>query len=330
MNLAAVGEFGFIDRIKARVQSGPALLLGIGDDAAALSLTPGMVLLATSDLLAQGVHFDSAWHDPVSLGRKALAVNLSDIAAMAGIPRFALLSLAIPAELSLEYVESFMSGFLQQAGRFGVALAGGDTSASKAGFVINVTLLGEQYPDRIARRSGASPGDLVVVSGTLGDSALGLRLLKSGSLSGEAIQRHLDPLPRVELGKLLADQCLPSAMIDISDGLYADLGHILAASAAGARICLDALPLSDNFRQCVATSSADYHQLPLAGGEDYELLFTIPPAKLKSAESAAALAGTRITVIGEITGQPGLQLVCADGSSYEAEVHGYDHFAGKP
>lgn len=327
MNLADIGEFGFINRIKAKARGGTAVLLGIGDDAAAVALTPGMILLATADLLAQGVHFELAWHEPVALGRKSLAVNLSDIAAMGGIPRFALLSLAIPAEFSLEFIESFMSGFLEQADRFGVVLIGGDTSSSQSGFVINVTLLGEQYPDKIVRRSGALSGDLICASGTLGDSALGLQLLKQGSFAGAAVQRHLDPLPRVELGRILAERCLPSAMMDISDGLHADLGHILAASSTGAKICLDALPLSDNFRKCVTRSSADYCKLPLAGGEDYELLFTLPPAKLKAAENAAELAGTSIAVIGEITGETGLHLAFADGSSYQAEVRGYDHFA---
>ena len=329
MKLAAVGEFGFINRIKGKVPGNPAVLLGIGDDAAAVNLTAGMVLLATADLLAQGVHFDLAWHDPGTLGRKSLAVNLSDIAAMGGIPRFALLSLAIPADFSLEVIERFMGGFLEQADRFGVALIGGDTSASQSGFVINVTLLGEQYPDRITKRSGACFGDLVCVSGTVGDSALGLHSLKAGCLSGESVQRHLDPLPRVELGRILAETRVPSAMIDVSDGLHADLGHILAASSAGARICLDALPLSDNFRKSVARQSANYYKLPLAGGEDYELLFTLPPAKLKDAENAAALAGVPVTVIGEITAEPGLHLAFVDGSSYEAEFYGYDHFAGK-
>lgn len=327
MKLAAIGEFGFINRIKGKVAGNSGVILGIGDDAAAVTVTPGMILLATADMLAQGVHFDCSWHDPVSLGRKSLAVNLSDIAAMGGIPRYALLSLAIPAELSLEFLESFMSGFLEQADRFGVSLIGGDTSASQAGFVISVTLLGEQYPARIAKRSGACCDDLVCVSGTLGDSALGLDLLKTGVCSGEAVMRHLDPLPRVELGKILAERSIPSAMIDISDGLHADLGHILAASSAGAKICIDALPLSDDFRKSVARNSANYYKLPLGGGEDYELLFTLPPAKLKDAEAAAALAGTSVAVIGTITKEPGLLLAFADGSNYAAEIHGYDHFA---
>jgi thiamine-monophosphate kinase len=278
-------------------------------------------------MLAQGVHFDLAWSDPASLGRKSLAVNLSDIAAMGGIPRYALLSLAIPAELPLEFMESFMHGFLEQAQRYDVFLIGGDTSASKAGLVINVTLLGEQYLDRISKRSGACSGDMVCVSGTPGDAALGLDLLRKGSLSGEAVKRHLDPVPRVELGRLLAERNIPSAMIDISDGLHADLGHILESSSKGARICVDDLPLSDYFRECVPKSSPNYYRFPLSGGEDYELLFTLHPSKLKDAECAASITGTSISVIGEITEETGLFLAFSDGSRYDAELHCYDHFA---
>ena len=328
MNLAAIGEFGFINRIKGKITGNSGVFLGIGDDAAATGMTPGMLLLTTTDMLIQGVHFDLAWHDPVSLGRKSLAVNLSDIAAMGGNPRYALLSLAIPAELNLEFIESFMDGFLEQADRFGVTLIGGDTSASKTGFVVSVTLLGEQFPDKIAKRSGACHGDLICVSGTLGDSALGLDLLRAGCCSGNAVKRHLDPVPRVKLGKILAEKKVPSAMIDISDGLYADLGHILESSSTGAQICMDAIPLSDDFRKCVASNSPDYYKFPLAGGEDYELLFTLHPAKIKDAEEAAATAGTSVAVIGEITAETGLLLALTDGSSYDTQFHGYDHFTG--
>jgi len=278
-------------------------------------------------MLAQGVHFDLAWSDPVTLGRKSLAVNLSDIAAMGGIPRYALLSLAIPQELPLEFMENFMSGFLEQAERYGVSLIGGDTSASQTGLVINVTLLGEQYPDRISKRSGAGGGDLVCVSGTPGDSALGLDLLKRGTFSGESLKRHLDPVPRVELGIALAEGRIPTAMIDISDGLYADLGHILESSSKGAKICIDDIPLSDNFKKNVAKNSQDYLRFPLSGGEDYELLFTLHPSKLKDAESAAFISGTSVSVIGEITDETGLLLAFADGRAYDAELHCYDHFS---
>lgn len=326
MRLSDVGEFGFIDRIKEKSRGSEGVLLGIGDDAAVTAMTPGMILLSTSDMLAEGVHFDLAWSDPASLGRKSLAVNLSDIAAMGGIPRYALLSLAIPPEFPLEFMESFMSGFLEQAGRYAVSLIGGDTSSSAGGFVISVTLLGEQYPDRVSRRSGACAGDLVCVSGTPGDSALGLDLLKSGCRTGEPVRRHLDPVPRVELGKMLAERRVPTAMIDISDGLHADLGHILESSSKGAKICIDDIPLSDNFRNSVDRGSQNYYRLPLSGGEDYELLFTLHPSKLKDAEEAAAVAGTSVSVIGVITEETGLLLAFGDGRKFDGLLHCYDHF----
>ncbi len=326
MKLSEIGEFGFINSVRERCRKSPGILLGIGDDAAATSLTPGMALLSTADLLAEGIHFDLAWSDATDLGRKSLAVNLSDIAAMGGNPRYALLSLAIPTKLSFEFMESFISGFLEQAEKYGVSLIGGDTSSAKDSLVINVTLLGEQYPEKIVKRSGAAAGELICVSGTLGDSALGLNLLKSGSRSGDAVNRHLNPVPRVELGKALAARAIPSAMIDISDGLYADLGHILAASLKGARICLDSIPLSSDFKHYVGKNSADYYRLPLCGGEDYELLFTLAPSKLKEAEVAAADTGVVITVIGEITEATGLYLALSDGSCYDAVSSGYDHF----
>lgn len=327
MNLAAVGEFGFIDRIKVKARNSPGVLLGIGDDAAVTAPTPGTVLLTTADLLAERVHFDLTWSEPAALGRKSLAVNLSDIASMGGTPRYALLSLAVPRLLSLEFMDSFMAGFLEMAERYGVSLIGGDTSASEAGFVISVTLMGEQAPDRVVTRSGACCGDLVCVSGTLGGSALGLELLQSGCRSGEAVERHLDPVPRVELGKALAERRIPTAMIDVSDGLCADLGHILAASAKGAKICIDDLPLSDCFRRSVDKNAHNYYRLPLSGGEDYELLFTLHPSQLKGAEEAAAMSGTTVSVIGEITAESGLFLAHADGSRYDAAVACYDHFA---
>ena len=326
MRLSDVGEFGFIDRIKEKSPAGAGVILGIGDDAAITSMTPGMILLSTSDMLAEGVHFDLAWSDPATLGRKSLAVNLSDIAAMGGVPRHALLALAIPPEFPLEFMESFMSGFLAQAEKYGVALIGGDTSSSAGGFVISVTLIGEQYPDRVSRRSGACAGDLICVSGTPGDSALGLELLKSGCRSGEAVRRHLDPVPRVELGKMLAEKRAPSAMIDISDGLYADLGHILESSSKGAKICIDDIPLSDNFRDSVDRDSPNYYRFPLSGGEDYELLFTLHPSKLKDAEDAASVAGTSVSVIGVITEETGLLLAFGDGKRYDGLLHCYDHF----
>lgn len=326
MKLSAVGEFGFIRRIAAKTGGDPALLLGIGDDAAAAAISAGMILLSTADLLAEGVHFDLGWSDACSLGKKSLAVNLSDIAAMGGVPRYALLSLAIPPQLSLEFMESFISGFLDQAGKYGVTLIGGDTSSSKGGLVISVTLLGEQFPERIVRRSGAKAEELICVSGTLGDAALGLKRLQAGERQGEAVRSHLEPVPRVELGKTLAEAGIISAMIDISDGFAADLGHILAASGKGARVDIELLPRSADFRGAVPRDSADFHGLPLAGGEDYELLFTLPAANFAAARALAAATGTMVTAVGRITAESGLFLADAAGNCYETVCRGYDHF----
>ncbi|HEY5974122.1 MAG TPA: thiamine-phosphate kinase [Geobacteraceae bacterium] len=325
MNLGQLGEFGLIGRIAGRVPTADRVLLGIGDDTAATIPEPGTVTLSTSDMLVEGIHFDLAYSDPYTLGRKSLAVNLSDVAAMGGVPRTFLLSLAIPPTLPVEFVDMFTTGLLEQAARFGVVLIGGDTCASPTGLVISITLLGEQVPERLARRQGACPGDLVCVTGTLGDAAVGLAQLRQGIRSGAAVARHLDPEPRVAGGIALAMAGLPTAMIDISDGLAADLGHILYQSGVGARLELASLPLSPAYRQAVADHEAPL--LPaLTGGEDYELLFTLPSARRHELAGVADQAGVPCTVIGEIIAAEGLSLIAPDGSDYQLPTAGYDHF----
>lgn len=326
MKLSAIGEFGFIDRIAEKVQSRSGVFLGIGDDAAVTLPTAGMVLLSTADMLVEGVHFDYAWSDPHTLGRKSLAVNLSDIAAMGGVPKYALLSLAIPKQVPLNFLDDFMAGFLEQAGSFAVALIGGDTCSSRHGLVISIALLGEQYPEKVVTRKGASPGDIVCVSGTLGDASLGLELLRAGERQGCAIRRHLDPEPRVSLGRLLAEQSLATAMIDISDGISADLGHLLCCSNVGARIRIDKIPLSAEYSETIGRFSGERHSLALSGGEDYELLLTVAPDAYERAVQCALGAGVKITAIGEIVAAGGIFFEKADGSSYDVNPNGYDHF----
>ncbi|NMC73514.1 MAG: thiamine-phosphate kinase, partial [Geobacteraceae bacterium] len=299
--LGDIGEFGFIDRIAARTGNGEGVVIGIGDDAAAFRTPDGRVTLVTADMLVEGVHFDLSLCDPFSLGRKALAVNLSDVAAMGGEPRHFLLSLAVPSATTLDFLDECVRGMLHRAGEFGVTLMGGDTCSSPDRLVLSITLLGDQLPERILRRRGARPGDRVCVTGTVGDSALGLQLLKRGTGDHPVVRRHLDPTPRVREGKALADARLPSAMIDVSDGLLADLGHILDQSAVGARIRLDALPLSDDFRGSAAAASPDPLSLALAGGEDYELLFTVPPDNMPSVFRLMEEMGTPVTDIGAVT-----------------------------
>jgi thiamine-monophosphate kinase len=208
-----------------------------------------------------------------------------------------------------------------------VTLIGGDTSSSPAGLVISVTVIGEQSPDLIVRRSGARPGDFICVTGTLGDAALGLALLKEGVRDGAAIARHLDPLPRVREGIKLAESGIPSAMIDISDGLLADLGHILNHSGTGGRLYLEKLPISGEYREKQPISREEFFLFPLSGGEDYELLFTTPPDKVPALHSIFAETGTTATVIGEITPHAGLSVLTPSGIEYTPKHSGFNHFS---
>ena len=323
MKLAQLGEFGLIDRIKAKVAASPSVPIGIGDDAAALLPTPGTVTLITSDMLLEGVHFDLSFCDPQSLGRKSLSVNLSDLAAMGAQPRQFLLSIALPAEIPLEFLDGFMTGVMEQAERFGVTLVGGDTCASKGGLAISITALGEQRPERVVTRSGALPGDLICVSGSVGDAAAGLAELRRGVREGGLVSRQLDPQPRVELGVALAELGLASAMIDVSDGVLADLGHICEMSGVGARLDLAKLPLSDQYR---AACGADPYAMALSGGEDYELLFCVPRTAAAGLEVLFARLGITVSLIGEITDGDGVALVAADGGAYTAARRGFNHF----
>lgn len=327
MKLHDLGEFGLIDRIAAAIADKPSVKIGIGDDAAAVEPAPGHLTLMTSDMLLEGVHFDLSLSDPRSLGRKSLAVNLSDLAAMGAKPKFYLLSLAIPQSLNLEFLDDFISGMMQCSDQFGVTLIGGDTCASKGGLAISVTAIGEQLPELVVRRSGARPGDLIFVTGTLGDSALGLELLRHGERAEPLVSRHLDPEPRVTAGVALAEAGLATAMIDISDGLIADLGHILENSGVGAVVDLAALPLSNQYREMIMRFAEDCFSLALGGGEDYELVFTAPHLLKDRVFSCMKACHVAVSMIGEITAGNRLAITTADGSVYQPRHKGYNHFA---
>lgn len=335
-NLNTLGEFGFIERIAASARNGIGVVTGIGDDAAITSLTAGMQLLTSTDMLLEDVHFRRAWHDPYRLGRKSLAVNISDIAAMGGIPRWATLSLAIPAGLPLEFLEQFVSGFLAMAAEHGVSLIGGDTCSSRGGLAISVTIMGEQLPERILRRSGARPDDEIWVTGTLGDAALGLNLLEKklplpeGEGRGEGenvlISRLLDPMPRVAAGIALAESGLVTAMIDVSDGLLADFGHIAEMSGVGGALRLRDFPVSEAFQAVVSTmDSYPWHCLA-AGGEDYELAFTASPADREKIAGIMKKCGVKAIPVGIVTSLPEVKAVMPDGSCWQPGTMGYNHF----
>jgi thiamine-monophosphate kinase len=342
-----LGEFDLIDRISGKVSKGKGVITGIGDDAAVTELSPGMQLLTSTDMLLEDIHFRRKWHDPYRLGRKSLAVSISDIAAMGGIPRWALLSLAIPKEYPLEDLDAFTNGFISMAAEHGVSLIGGDTCSSKSGLVISVTIMGEQQPHFVVRRDGARPGEEIWVTGALGDAAFGLELVESGFDSAQPthsfaqptnrclnggegsnylISRLLDPTPQTAVGRVLAESGLVSAMIDISDGILSDFEHIAELSGVGGIIYLDALPFSDSFRTMAEKLPLFPFKMLLSGGEDYELAFTAHAGNREKISNIMKKSGIPATPVGIVTSLPGVTVLRPDGTPYLLQKHGFNHF----
>jgi len=322
MRLKELGERRVISRIRrAFGQPRPDILIGIGDDAA-LVKAPRSLLL-TTDMLVEDEDFRRAVHPPRLLGRKALNVNLSDIAAMGGRPLHALVGMATPGDVEESWLREFMSGFRSAAREAGVALVGGDLSQAGK-IMISVTVTGEARSP--VTRSGARVGDGIFVSGTLGDAAQGFRLLEKGDLRGQGrgvgplIKAFLDPVPRLELGPLLARRKLVSAMIDISDGLSVDLAHICEESGVGAEVEASWIPLSAALKR----SSKDPIDLALDGGEDFELLFTVRPDKLAAVRKLASRF--KLTMIGRVTAGKKIFMVGSDKEKKPLRAGGFEHF----
>ena len=320
-----LAEFSLIDRyFAARARRRGDVTLGIGDDAALVDVPAGESLAVAVDTLVEGVHFPPGTA-PADVGHKALAVNLSDVAAMGAEPRWATLALTLP-RADEAWVAAFADGFFALAERFQVELVGGDTT--RGPLTVSVQILGTVPAGRALRRCGARPGDRIFVTGALGDAGLALRRLQAGGDTDAepwpALLACLHrPEPRVAAGVALRG--LASAAIDVSDGLAADLGHVLAAGGVGATLRVDRLPRSAAFRQAVQAGSPDWHDLPLAAGDDYELCFTVPAAQADAV--AARLGGLAVTEIGEIEAEPGLRCVTGDGHAYRIGREGYEHFA---
>lgn len=296
----------------------PAGITGIGDDCAVIPQRSGDDTLVSTDMLVEGSHFLLDDISAYQLGWKAAAVNFSDIAAMGGSPVGSFLALALPAGLPDGWVESFMEGYRDISAKYAFPLLGGDTTASQDRLCICVTVLGKSLSGRCLKRSGARPGDLVCVTGTLGDSAAGLQaILKHCPRTDEVpylIERHYFPQPRIEEGLALAQCPGVHAAMDISDGIASDLRHILDASGVGARIVLQDVPMSGMMQSFCAGKGFDAYALAVGGGEDYELLFTVDP------EAERGL-GVQHTVIGNITQGKGLVW---EGSA--REYRGFTHF----
>lgn len=328
-DLREIGEFGLIAKIrKWMATSRPEVVYPIGDDVAVLDLGR-KVLLITTDILIEGIHFVRSWTSPFRLGRKSLAVNLSDIAAMGGIPKFFLISLGLPRHLPLSFVSLLYRGLKEEARRFQVDLVGGDTSLSQK-IIINICLMGIGKKGNLLFRNGAKIGDDLYVSGTLGDSALGLKILQDRRVRnkpGGLIDRHLSPTPRIELGQTLARKHFASAMIDVSDGLISDTRHILEESQVGARIWQERIPLSRLYRKWIPAYSKNPYQVAMSGGEDYELLFTAPARWRNRILSLARSLNLLITRIGEVVPEKeGFHLITQGGKQNPFSRSGFDHF----
>ncbi|ALK98997.1 thiamine monophosphate kinase [Massilia sp. WF1] len=300
-------------------------VLGVGDDCALLAPTPGMQLAVSSDMLVEGRHF-LAGADPFDLGHKSLAVNLSDLAAMGAAPLGFTLALALPGADQV-WLDGFSRGLFALADAHGCELVGGDTT--KGPLNICITIFGELAPGTALRRDAARAGDDIWISGTLGDARLAL----AGCLGERPLHPAIEalaaprlhaPTPRVALGRLLAEERLAHAALDISDGLVGDLGHILAASKVGAVLDVDALPAGP----ALARQERELRRrFTAAGGDDYELCFTAPAARREAILAAGARAGTAVTRVGRIEAGPGLRLVDGDGAALYLQLHGWDHFA---
>ncbi len=318
------GEFDLIARHFTRPVTRAAL--GVGDDCALLRPQPGMQLAVSSDMLVEGRHFLSTV-PPERLGHKALAVNLSDLAACGAEPLACTLALALP-RADETFVAGFARGLLALADAHGIELVGGDTTAGPLN--ICITVIGQVPPGQALLRSGARAGDDLWVSGSLGNARLALEVFRGRvamtALSGEdfdTVRRAMEqPLPRVALG--LALRGVASSAIDLSDGLAGDLGHILQRSGVGATVHVDALPRSAIL---AAQTVALQHECLVAGGDDYELLFTAPRAQRDAVLAAGRAAATAVTRCGTIEAQTGLRVVGADGQPLARSFQGYDHFA---
>ena len=353
-----MNEFDFISQLREQVRSRKSssrVLAGIGDDAAVISQVFGSDSVITSDLLIEEIDFRRASTPPHLLGHKALAVSLSDIAAMGARPLYSLVSLGLPEEVwRTDFKDKFFEGYLALADRFGVTLAGGDISRSPERIVIDSIVAGEISSGSAIMRSGARPGDKIFVTGTLGGAAAGLKLIELGArvsqgagstrqTAGEgmastgnptqseedAIQslllRQLGPSPRVGWGIVLGTEQLASAMIDISDGLSSDLTHLCAESGLGAAIDSASVPVDKNVIKLCGRRALDPLALALHGGEDFELLFTVSPQN--AARLPKRVDGVGISLIGEITDKPGTVRIREKNREWDLSPQGFEHFA---
>jgi thiamine-monophosphate kinase len=326
MRVADAGERALVARITRRLAQAPWVVVGPGDDAAVVEPARGALEVITTDAVVEGVHFDLAFTPPEAVGHRALAVNLSDVAAMGGRPRMAVLSLALPDALPVATLDRALDGLLALADRHGVTIVGGNITRSPGPWVLDLTLLGAVGRRRILTRDGARPGDEVYVTGTVGGAAAGLAQLRADAgATGPLVDRCLWPEPRVRVGGLLGRLRAATTCLDLSDGLAAGLRHLADASGVGLEIDADALPVDTDAAAWHTARGADAVAAALAGGDDYELLFTTRPARRGRLRAVRREArGVALTRIGTVTPAGTLRLRAASGVRELPE--GFEHF----
>lgn len=335
--ISTLGEFGLIDHLTKNIEfQNASSILGVGDDAAVIDHY-GKQTVITTDMLVEGVHFDLMYTPLKHLGYKSVVVNLSDIYAMNAHPTQITLSIAVSNKFSVEALDEFYEGVYAACEKYGVDLIGGDTCSSRMGFVISVTALGEVVPDQFVQRSTAQQGDLICVSGDLGASFLGLTLLERERqifLENPSIQpdleneqyivgRLLKPEARRDITAFLADkEIIPTAMMDISDGLSSDILHICKQSKLGCMLYEEKIPIHEDTRQAAFKFGLDPTACALSGGEDYELLFTIPQS-----EYDKLVLNEQISVIGYMTGlEEGTHILTKGGNKFKITAQGWNAF----
>lgn len=326
-------ERGFIEQLRRMLPAtGESLVRGVGDDCAVFRMAEGILGLLTTDTMVEGVHFDRSWHPPRLLGRKLAAVNLSDVAAMGGEPRFAVLSVAVPDALMNDWLQEVMAGLGGMLSEHGAILIGGDTVKCHGSAVFSLTLLGAVDEAEVCYRSGARPGDSVWISGEPGLAAAGLALCKNGQGQdgrwSRLVEAHLNPEPMLRLGRLLAESGVITAMIDTSDGMATDLAHLCKESGVAAEIDAERIRLSPLQQEAVRFCAVDPLKWALAGGEDFLLLFTVPIEREKGVEEIVSKQGFgSMHRVGTIVEGQGVFLK-KSGTREDISYRGYDHFVG--
>jgi thiamine-monophosphate kinase len=330
MRLKDIGEFGFIDRIKAGcLIREKDVIKAIGDDCCVFRNSGNLVSLLTTDMLVENVHFLRDSIPPFKLGRKAMAVNISDIASMGGIPKEAVISIAVPDSIEVEYLDALYDGMKSLAAEFDINLLGGNTTSEPEHLIISIALIGEEPEDEVLYRSGAKPGDIIFLTGTVGSSAAGLDILLNKRQSDgfdELLNAHFDPHPQIKAGRIIADTKLAHSMIDISDGLASDLGHICDDSKVGAIINEDKIPITAVFNEYIDKYNLDFERLSLHVGEDYILLGTAPESSVDKLSKALKSQDCPFYIIGKTLAEPGIKLSKRNGDIKQIRATGFNHF----